>query len=315
MLVATGCGVPGIMASRTIEQDRDRKMTIMTTCFMPCGAKAPIIALFAGAIFGGSPLVAASAYFIGIASVILTGIMLKKFKAFAGEPAPFVMELPAYHVPSVGNVLRATWERGWSFIKRAGTIILLASMAVWFLQGFGFTDGGFGMVEDNDASLLAGIGSALCWIFAPLGFGNWQCTVAAITGLIAKEDVVGTMAVLYPGNFTAQIALHFTPVTTYSFMLFNLLCAPCFAAMGAIKREMNNTKWTLAAIGYMCLWAYVVALITYQFGGLFSGEVSFGFWTIVAAALVAGIIYLLVRKGYQPEKNARTLTSVEAQSR
>jgi ferrous iron transport protein B len=315
MLVATGCGVPGIMASRTIEQDRDRKMTIMTTCFMPCGAKAPIIALFAGAIFGGSPLVAASAYFIGIASVILTGIMLKKFKAFAGEPAPFVMELPAYHVPSVGNVLRATWERGWSFIKRAGTIILLASMAVWFLQGFGFVNGHFGVVEDNDASLLAGIGSALCWIFAPLGFGNWQCTVAAITGLIAKEDVVGTMAVLYPGNFTAQIALHFTPVTTYSFMLFNLLCAPCFAAMGAIKREMNNTKWTLAAIGYMCLWAYVVALITYQIGGLFSGEVGFGLGTVVAVALVVGIIYLLVRKGYQPDKNARTLTSVEAQSK
>jgi ferrous iron transport protein B len=312
MLVATGCGVPGIMSSRTIEQDRDRKMTIMTTCFMPCGAKAPIIALFAGAIFGGSALVAASAYFIGIASVIITGIMLKKFKAFAGDPAPFVMELPAYHVPSVGNVLRATWERGWSFIKRAGTIILLASMGVWFLQSFGFEGGSFGMVEDNEASLLAAIGNTVCWIFAPLGFGTWQATVATITGLIAKEDVVGTMAVLYPGNFTMQIATHFTPVTTYSFMLFNLLCAPCFAAMGAIKREMNNTKWTMAAIGYMCLWAYVVALITYQIGGLFSGEAAFGIGTIVAVALIVGIIYLLFRKGYKPEAGVRSKTSVEA---
>jgi ferrous iron transport protein B len=312
LLVATGCGVPGIMASRTIEQDRDRKMTIMTTCFMPCGAKAPIIALFAGAIFGGSALVAASAYFIGIASVIISGIMLKKFKSFAGEPAPFVMELPAYHIPSATNVLRATWERGWSFIKRAGTIILLASIIIWFLQGFGFTDNGFGLVEDSDASLLAAIGGAICWIFAPLGFGNWQATVATITGLIAKEDVVGTMAVLYPGNFTQQIALNFTPVTTYSFMLFNLLCAPCFAAMGAIKREMNNTKWTLAAIGYMCLWAYVVALVTYQIAGLIAGEVAFGIGTIVAVALVVCIIYLLVRKGYQGESDSKRLTSVAA---
>jgi ferrous iron transport protein B len=315
MLVATGCGVPGVMASRTIEQDRDRKMTIMTTCFMPCGAKAPIIALFAGAIFGGSALVAASAYFIGIASVIITGIMLKKFKIFAGDPAPFVMELPAYHVPSVGNVLRATWERGWSFIKRAGTIILLATMLIWFLQSFGITADGFGMVEDSDASLLAAIGGALCWIFAPLGFNNWQAAVATISGLIAKENVVGTMAVLYPGNFSQQIAMHFTPVTTYSYMIFNLLCAPCFAAMGAIKREMNNTKWTLGAIGYMCLWAYVVSLIVYQLAGLIAGEVAFGLGTIVALALVALIIFLMVRKGYQADESTKSLTSVAAAQR
>jgi ferrous iron transport protein B len=312
LLVATGCGVPGIMASRTIEQDRDRKMTIMTTTFMPCGAKAPIIALFAGAVFGGSALVAASAYFIGIASVIISGIMLKKFKAFAGDPAPFVMELPAYHIPSANNVLRATWERGWSFIKRAGTIILLATIGVWFLQSFGFTDGSFGMVEDSDASLLAAIGGAICWIFAPLGFANWQATVATISGLIAKENVVGTMAVLYPGNFTLQIATHFTPITTYSYMLFNLLCAPCFAAIGAIKREMNSAKWTMAAVGYMCLWAYVVALVTYQIGGLIAGEVSFGIGTIVAVAVVVCVIYLLVRKGYQGESDSKRLTSVAA---
>jgi ferrous iron transport protein B len=315
MLVATGCGVPGIMASRTIEQDRDRKITIMTTTFMPCGAKAPIIALFAGAIFGHSPWVAASAYFIGIASVILTGIMLKKFKVFAGDPAPFVMELPAYHVPSATNVLRATWERGWSFIKRAGTIILLATILVWFLQSFGVTADGFGLVEDSDASLLAAIGGAICWIFAPLGFANWQAAVATISGLIAKENVVGTMAVLYPGNFSQQIALHFTAITTYSYMIFNLLCAPCFAAIGAIKREMNNTKWTLAAVGYMCLWAYVVSLITYQIGGLILGEVTFGFWTVVAAALIVGILYLLFRKGYQGEVKNSRLTSVAAASK
>jgi ferrous iron transport protein B len=312
LLVATGCGVPGVMASRTIEQDRDRKMTIMTTCFMPCGAKAPIIALFAGAIFGGSALVAASAYFIGIASVILTGIMLKKFKLFAGDPAPFVMELPAYHVPSATNVLRATWERGWSFIKRAGTIILLATILIWFLQSFGFTGSGLGMVEDSDASLLAMIGGAICWIFAPLGFGNWQATVATISGLIAKENVVGTMAVLYPGNFTQQIALHFTGITTYSYMIFNLLCAPCFAAIGAIKREMNNTKWTLGAIGYMCLWAYVIALIVYQIAGLIAGEVAFGVGTVVAILLIAAILFLVFRRGYQGEKDAGDLSSVAA---
>ena len=312
MLVATGCGIPGIMASRTIEQDRDRKMTIMTTTFMPCGAKMPIIALFAGALFGHSAWVAASAYFIGIASVIISGIMLKKLKAFAGEPAPFVMELPAYHIPSVGNVLRATWERGWSFIKRAGTVILLSTIVLWFLQGFGFTDAGFGMVEDADASILAAIGGAVCWIFAPLGFGNWQATVTTITGLIAKEEVVGTMGVLYAGNLTATVGTLFTGLTAYSFMIFNLLCAPCFAAMGAIKREMNNAKWTFAAIGYMCLWAYVVALVVYQIGGVILGEVSFGIGTIVAAALVVGIVYMLVRKGYQGEERSRRLTSVAA---
>ena len=300
------------MASRTIEQDRDRKMTIMTTTFMPCGAKIPIIALFAGALFGRSPVVAASAYFIGIASVIISGIMLKKLKAFAGEPAPFVMELPAYHIPSVGNVLRATWERGWSFIKRAGTVILLSTIVLWFLQGFGFTPDGFGMVEDADASILAAIGGAVCWIFTPLGFGDWQPTVATITGLIAKEEVPATMGVLYPGNLTVEVGTLFTGLTAYSFMIFNLLCAPCFAAMGAIKREMNNAKWTFAAIGYMCLWAYVVALTVYQIGGVILGEVSFGIGTIVAVALVIGVIYMLVRKGYQGEERSRRLTSVAA---
>ncbi len=311
LLVATGCGIPGIMSSRTIEQDRDRKMTIMTTCFMPCGAKAPIIALFAGALFGGSAVVAASFYFIGIASVIISGIMLKKFKAFAGEPAPFVMELPAYHIPSVGNVLRATWERGWSFIKRAGSVILISSIVLWFLQGFGFTEAGFGMVEDSDASLLAGIGGAIAFIFAPLGFNTWQATVATITGLIAKEEVVGTMGVLYGSNLTAEMAGVFTGLTAYSFMIFNLLCAPCFAAMGAIKREMNNAKWTFAAIGYMCLWAYVLSLIVYQIGGLILGEVAFGVGTVVALACVVGILYLLFRKGYKGEE-IHKLSSVDA---
>ena len=302
MLVATGCGVPGIMASRTIEQERDRRMTVMTTCFMPCGAKAPIIALFAGAVFGHSPLVAASAYFIGIASVILSGIMLKKFKVFAGDPAPFVMELPAYHVPSAGNVLRATWERGWSFIKRAGTVILLSSILIWFLQSFGVTAEGFGMVEDSEASLLAALGGAVAVIFTPLGFGSWQATVATITGLVAKEEVVGTMAVLYGGDLTAQIGAHFTAITTYSFMLFNLLCAPCFAAIGAIKREMNSAKWTLAAVGYMCLWAYIVAFAVYQIGGLISGEVPFGAGTVIAELAVLGVLFLLLRRGYRPER-------------
>ena len=260
MLVATGCGVPGIMASRTIEQDRDRKMTIMTTGFIPCGAKMPIIGLFAGALFGGSAWVATSAYFIGVAAVILSGVMLKKTRPFAGEPAPFVMELPAYHAPTAGNVLRATWERGWSFIKRAGTVILLSAILMWFLQGFGFTEAGFGMVEDSDHSLLAAIGSAIAVIFVPLGFGDWRSTVATFTGLVAKENVVATFGVLfqYTGEISEageeiwpQIHAAFTPIAAYSFMIFNLLCAPCFAAMGAIKREMNNTKWTLAAIGYM----------------------------------------------------------------
>ncbi|MBD5118196.1 MAG: ferrous iron transport protein B [Clostridiales bacterium] len=295
MLVATGCGVPGVMASRTIEQDRDRKMTIMTTCFIPCGAKMPIIAMFAGALFGKSVWVAVSAYFIGVAAVVISGIMLKKFKAFAGEPAPFVMELPSYHAPSATNVLRATWERGWSFIKRAGTVILLSSIILWFLNGFGFTDGAFGMVEDANDSILAAIGNLVAWIFAPLGFGSWQAAVATITGLVAKEEVVSTFGVLYPGNLSVNVAQAYTAVAAYSFMVFNLLCAPCFAAMGAIKREMNNAKWTWAAIGYMCLFAYVIALIVYQIGGLIAGVVSFNLFTVVAVALLAGLLFLLFR--------------------
>ncbi len=312
MLVATGCGVPGIMASRTIEQDRDRKMTIMTTGFIPCGAKMPIIGLFAGALFGGSPLVATSAYFIGVAAVVISGIMLKKFKAFAGEPAPFVMELPAYHAPSASNVLRSTWERGWSFIKRAGTIILLSTIVLWFLQGFGFGPDGFGMVEDSADSILAAVGGVIAVIFIPLGFGNWQAAVATITGLIAKEEVVATMGVLYPGNIFVNIGTAFTAISAYSFMVFNLLCAPCFAAMGAIKREMNNAKWTWAAIGYMCGFAYVISLIVYQIGGLIAGAVSFGLWTVVALAALTGIVFLLVRKGYRGEENSWRLTSVAA---
>lgn len=322
MLVATGCGVPGIMASRTIEQDRDRKMTIMTTGFIPCGAKMPIIGLFAGAVFGGSSLVATSAFVIGIAAVIISGIILKKFKSFAGEPAPFVMELPAYHLPSAGNVLRATWERGWSFIKRAGTVILLSSIILWFLQGFGFTNGQFGMVEDNNTSLLADIGNAIALIFAPLGWVGdmaWKATVATFTGLIAKEEVVNTFGVLYNFSEVSEegneiwtlIAQDFTPIAAYSFMIFNLLCAPCFAAMGAIRREMNNTKWTLAAIGYMCLFAYVSALIVYQLVGLAIGEVAFNFWTIVALALLIGVIYLLFRPGYKPKSEALDLKGMQ----
>ena len=326
MLVATGCGVPGIMASRTIEQDRDRKMTIMTTGFIPCGAKMPIIGLFAGAVFGESPWVATSAFFIGIAAVILSGIMLKKFRAFAGEPAPFVMELPTYHAPSAGNVLRATWERGWSFIKRAGTIILLSSIILWFLQSYGFTEAGFAAVEDNNDSLLAAIGSAIAWIFYPLGWMgdmDWKATVATITGLIAKEEVVNTFGVLYQYAGTADlledshdiwtaIGADFGAVTAYSFMIFNLLCAPCFAAMGAIKREMNNTKWTLGAIGYMCGFAYVVSMIVYQLGGLITGEAVFGLWTVVAIAALAAILYLLFRKGYSADGETHHLTSVAA---
>ena len=326
MLVATGCGVPGIMASRTIEQDRDRKMTVMTTAFMPCGAKLPIIGLIAGAIFGGSAWVATSCYFIGIASIVISGIMLKKFKAFAGEPAPFVMELPAYHVPSAGNVLRATWERGWSFIKRAGTIILLSSIILWFLQGYGFVDGVWQAVEDNNDSLLAMIGSAVAWIFYPLGWMGdmaWKATVATITGLIAKEEVVNTFGVLYQyageadlledsHDIWVAIGADFGAITAYSFMIFNLLCAPCFAAMGAIKREMNNAKWTLGAIGYMCGFAYVVSMIVYQLGGLITGEAVFSLWTVVAVAALAGILYLLFRKGYQGEHETHNLTSVAA---
>ncbi len=302
MLVATGCGVPGIMASRTIENDRDRKMTIMTTGFIPCGAKMPIIGLFAGALFGGSGWIATSAYFIGVAAVIVSGIILKKTKLFAGDPAPFVMELPAYHIPSAKNVLHSTWERGWSFIKRAGTVILASSVVLWFLQGFGFVDGVFGMVEDNNASLLASVGNVVAPVFAPLGFGTWQGAVATFTGLIAKENVVSTFGVLYGFAKVAEdgaeiwslLAGDFTALTAYSFMIFNLLCAPCFAAMGAIKREMNNAKWTWIAIGYMCGFAYVVAMIVYQLGMLFSGH--FGVGTVVALLLLAGLIYLLLRK-------------------
>ena len=305
MLVGTGCGVPGIMASRTIENERDRRMTIMTTCFIPCSAKMPIIGLFAGALFGGSGLVATSAYFIGMAAIIVSGIILKKTKLFAGDPAPFVMELPAYHVPAWGNVLRATWERGWSFIKRAGTVILASTIVLWFLQGFGFTDGQFGMVEDNNTSLLASIGGAVSFIFAPLGFGDWRSTVATVTGLIAKENVVATFAVLFGfagevsengDEIWGQIAGHFTALTAYSFMIFNLLCAPCFAAIGAIRREMNSGKWTLATIGYMCGFAYAISLIVYQIGGLFTGEASFGILTVAAVAVLAGLVYLVVRK-------------------
>lgn len=324
MLVATGCGVPGIMASRTIEQDRDRKITIMTTGFIPCGAKMPIIGLFAGAVFGNSPWVATSAFFIGIAAVIISGVMLKKFKIFAGEPAPFVMELPAYHAPSPGNVLRATWERGWSFIKRAGTIILLSSMILWFLQGYGVAEGVFQAVEDNNDSLLALIGNGIAWIFAPLGWVGdmaWKATVATITGLIAKEEVVNTFGVLYQyageadlledsHDIWAAIGADFGVMSAYSFMVFNLLCAPCFAAMGAIRREMNNARWTMGAIGYMCLFAYVTSMIVFQLGGLITGEASFGLGTVVAAVLLAGIFYLLFRRGYQGEDIIR-MSAVE----
>ena len=304
MLVGTGCGVPGVMASRTIENERDRRMTIMTTCFIPCGAKMPIIGLFAGALFGGSSWVATSAYFIGFAAIIISGIILKKTRLFAGDPAPFVMELPAYHVPAWGNVLRATWERGWSFIKRAGTVILASTIILWFLQGFGFENGAFGMVEDQDNSLLAAVASCIAWIFIPQGFGNWRATVASISGLIAKENVVGTFGVLYHfggelsengDEIWGEVANDFTYISAYSFMIFNLLCAPCFAAMGAIKREMNNGKWTAIAIGYMCLLAYCASLVVYQIGGLISGEVGFNIFTIVAIAIIAFTIYLLFR--------------------
>ena len=320
MLISSGCGVPGIMASRTIENERDRHMTIMTTTFIPCGAKMPIVGMFAGALFGNSGLVATSAYFIGIASVILSGIILKKTKAFAGEAAPFVMELPAYHIPSAGNVLHSTWERGWSFIRRAGTVILASSVVLWFLQGFGFENGAFQMVEDNNSSLLAAIGTVIAPIFAPLGFGNWKATVATFTGLIAKENVVSTFGVLYGFAEVAEegteiwskLAMDYTRLTAYSFMLFNLLCAPCFAAIGAIRREMNNTKWTWAAIGYLTGYAYAVSLVVYQLGNWFTNGV-FGVGTVFAIAALAGFIYLLVRKNkyedfteYHSERNVIT---------
>ena len=312
MLIGTGCGVPGVMASRTIENDRDRKMTIMTTTFIPCGVKLPIIALIAGALFGGASWVAPSAYFVGIAAIICSGIILKKTKMFSGEPAPFVMELPAYHMPTVSNVLRSMWERGWSFIKKAGTVILLSTIVVWFTSYFGWVDGQFRMLEDLelDHSILAKVGSAVAWIFAPLGWGNWKSAVAAITGLVAKENVVGTFGILYGFSEVAEdgteiwgsLAGSMTAVAAYSFLVFNLLCAPCFAAMGAIKREMNNAKWFWFAIGYQTLLAYIVALCVYQIGTLVTAG-TFGIGTVVAFLLVAGFVYLLVR----PYKESTTL--------
>ena len=299
ILIGTGCGIPGIMASRTIENERDRRMTVMTTTFIPCGAKTPFIAMIAGAIFGGSAWVATGAYFIGIAAIIISGIMLKKTKMFAGDPAPFVMELPAYHIPTVGNVLRSMWERGWSFIKKAGTIITLSTIFVWFTSYFGWVDGSFGMLTEDqmEYSILAHIGKAICWIFAPLGWGNWQATVAAVTGLVAKENIVGTMGILYgggDGSVYSAIGAAFTGITGMSFLIFNLLCAPCFAAMGAIKREMNSRKWFWFAIGYECGFAYVIALIVNQLGGLFTGKVNV-IGLIFAIVLIALIIYMLVR--------------------
>ena len=308
VLVGTGCGVPGVMASRTIENDRDRKMTIMTTTFIPCGAKLPFIAMVAGAIFGGASWVAPSAYFLGIAAIICSGIILKKTKLFAGDPAPFVMELPAYHLPTVGSVLRSMWERGWSFIKKAGTIILLSTIVIWFTTYFGFVDGAFQMLEEDqiDSSILATIGKAISWIFIPQGFGNWQATVASVTGLVAKENIVGTMGILYGGqegvSVYAAMAASFTAVSGYAFLAFNLLCAPCFAAMGAIKREMNNTKWFWIAIGYQCGFAYLVALVINQIGRLFTGA-GFGVGTVVAFVIIVAFIYLLFR----PYKESKTL--------
>ena len=307
MLIGVGCGVPGVMASRTIENERDRRMTIMTTTFIPCGAKVPFIAMIAGALFGGSAWVSTSAYFIGMAAIILSGIMLKKTRMFAGDPAPFVMELPAYHWPTLGNVLRSMWERGWSFIKKAGTIILLSTIFVWFTTYFGWVDGTFRMLDESeiDSSILAAIGGAIAWIFKPLGWGNWQAAVASITGLVAKENIVGTLGILYgggDGTVYDAMAQAFTGITAYSFLVFNLLCAPCFAAIGAIKREMNNAKWTWFAIGYQCGLAYVVALMINQFGGLFTGNVNVP-GVIAAVLLLAGILYMLFR----PYKEATKL--------
>ena len=308
MLIGTGCGIPGIMASRTIENERDRRMTIMTTTFIPCGAKVPFIGMIAGAIFGGSPWVATSAYFIGMAAIIISGIMLKKTKRFAGEPAPFVMELPAYHWPTAGNVLRSTWERGWSFIKKAGTIILLSTIFVWFTTYFGTVDGTFRMLSEDEInySILASIGGAIAWIFKPLGWGNWQAVVASITGLIAKENIVGTLGILYGGDGSvySNLASAFTPITAYSFLVFNLLCAPCFAAIGAIKREMNNAGWTWFAIGYQCGFAYVIALMINQFGNLFTGNANL-LGVVAATAFLAGMVYML----FKPYKEAAKLSA------
>ncbi|MCI7104831.1 MAG: ferrous iron transport protein B [Lachnobacterium sp.] len=313
MLIGTGCGVPGIMASRTIENERDRRMTIMTTTFIPCGAKLPIIALIAGAFFGNAGWVSWSAYFVGIAAIICSGIILKKTKMFSGDPAPFVMELPAYHLPTVGSVLRSMWERGWSFIKKAGTIILLSTIVVWFTTYFGVVDGTFRMLseEEIDYSILAAIGKCISWIFIPLGWGDWKSAVAAVTGLVAKENVVGTFGILFHYGEVGEageeiwgnLAANMTGIAAYSYLVFNLLCAPCFAAMGAIKREMNNAKWFWFAIGYQCGLAYLVGLCIFQIGGLFTGAATFGFWTIVAIAIIIGFIYMLFR----PYKESETL--------
>ena len=307
MLIGTGCGIPGVMASRTIENERDRRMTIMTTTFIPCGAKVPFIGMIAGALFGGSAWVSTSAYFIGMAAIIVSGIMLKKTKMFAGDPAPFVMELPAYHWPTLGNVLRSMWERGWSFIKKAGTIILLSTILVWFTTYFGTVDGTFRMLSEDeiDYSILAAIGGVLAWIFKPLGWGNWQAAVASITGLVAKENIVGTLGILYgggDGTVYQNIAAAFNGISGYSFLVFNLLCAPCFAAIGAIKREMNSQKWTWFAIGYQCGFAYLIGLMIYQFGCAFTGNLNV-IGLICAILALAGIIYMLVR----PYKEATTL--------
>ena len=304
MLIGTGCGIPGIMASRTIENERDRRMTIMTTTFIPCGAKVPFISMVAGAIFGGSAWVATSAYFVGMAAIIVSGIMLKKTRMFSGDPAPFVMELPAYHLPTVGNVLRSMWERGWSFIRKAGTIILLSTIVIWFTTYFGFTSEGFRMLaeEEMDQSLLAAIGGAISWIFIPLGWGNWQASVASITGLVAKENIVGTMGILYPGGWP-EIGANFSRVAGYSFLVFNLLCAPCFAAIGAIRREMNSAKWTWFAIGYQCGLAYAVALMVYQIGSAFTGNLNI-IGLLAALIILAGMVYMLFR----PYKEATKLT-------
>ena len=312
ILVGTGCGVPGIMASRTIENEKDRRMTVMTTTFIPCGAKVPFIAMIAGAIFGGSSIVATSAYFIGIAAIICSGIILKKTKMFAGDPSPFVMELPPYHIPTVGSVLRSMWERGWSFIKKAGTIITLSTIAVWFTTYFGFVDGSFQMLDESqiDYSILAKIGNAIAWIFVPQGWGNWQATVASITGLVAKENIVGTMGILYgggDGTVYQALAGAFTTASGFSFLVFNLLCAPCFAAMGAIKREMNSAKWFWFAIGYQCGFAYLVALVVYRIAGLFTGACTFGVWSVVAIALVVLFFFMLFR----PDPNKKVKTSKE----
>ena len=322
MLVATGCGVPGILASRTIEQENDRKITVMTTGFIPCGAKMPIIGLFAGAVFGNSPLVAVSAFFIGIAAVAVSGVILKKFKTFAGKPAPFVMELPAYHLPSVRNVVRSTVERGWDFVKRAFTIVLLSSIVLWFLQSYGVVDGALQAVEDNNQSMLAALGKAVAWIFYPLGWMGemaWKAAVATVTGLIAKEEVVMTFGTLY--NYAGElseagdeiwsmVAADFGPIRAYSFMVFNLLCAPCFAAIGAIRREMGNRKWTWITVGYMCGFAYAVSMVVYQLGGLITGEATFSVFTVVAVAVLAGLVYLLARKGYGAKETGKPLAKV-----